>query len=87
MKLEALNNSKYSLTPEKMGKLVGGKQILQTTGKGSLNGIDVSCDLVSYANETDLRRGIESGPTYGFSGDNDKTDLANKINELQNKLK
>ena len=34
MKLEALNNSKYSLTPEKMGELVGGAITTQTTGGG-----------------------------------------------------
>ena len=66
-KLESLNSPKYSLTPEKMGELVGGQQILQSTGRGSLNGVEVSCDLVTYANKTDQRHGIESGPTYGFS--------------------
>ena len=84
-KLESLNSPKYSLTPEKMGELVGGQQILQSTGRGSLNGVEVSCDLVRYANKTDQRHGIESGPTYGFSGKNDTAALADKINELQKK--
>ena len=33
-KLESLNSPKYSLTPEKMGKLVGGAITTQTTGPG-----------------------------------------------------
>lgn len=34
MKLESLNNPKYSLTPEKMGQLVGGEQTCTVTGAG-----------------------------------------------------
>lgn len=35
MKLETLNNPKYSLTPEKMGQLVGGDRVASQTGGGT----------------------------------------------------
>ena len=34
-KLESLNSPKYSLTPEKMGKLVGGEILVSSTGGGT----------------------------------------------------
>lgn len=45
MKLESLNNPKYSLTPEKMGQLVGGDRVASQTGGGtSSQGKAYSCD-------------------------------------------
>jgi hypothetical protein len=45
MKLETLNNSKYSLTPEKMGELVGGERVMSQTGSGNNSqGKPYSCD-------------------------------------------
>ncbi|MCR4825583.1 MAG: hypothetical protein K5882_01365 [Bacteroidales bacterium] len=44
-KLETLNSPKYSLTPEKMGKLVGGERVAtQTSGGTNSQGKAYSCD-------------------------------------------
>jgi len=75
MKLESLNNSKYSLTPEKMGELVGGEKVVICTGPGKnhyINGntIEYSADKVTYANHNDYANNIvESDKLY--YGDND----------------
>lgn len=68
MKLESLNNSKYSLTPEKMGQLVGGERIYVSTSACYIKGVKNSGDIVSYANERDQANKIESGPLYAFAG-------------------
>lgn len=51
MKLESLNNSKYSLTPEKMGELVGGSISTYTTGGGKR----YSADAVVQRSGADAR--------------------------------
>lgn len=44
-KLETLNSPKYSLTPEKMGELVGGERVASQTGGGANSqGKSYSCD-------------------------------------------
>ena len=74
-KLETLNNPKYSLTPEKMGKLVGGKQVVVSTGKGEAHYpgtsvvIHYSCDTLTYANEDDYNHDITSHEHWGCEGD------------------
>lgn len=82
MKFESLNNSKYSLTPEKMGQLVGGKIETQVTGAGktysseawvSRSGYDACAgNAVLYESEQ-------------FSGENDKA-AANNWCEKQSKI-
>ena len=45
MKLESLNNPKYSLTPEKMGQLVGGEQNQTWSDGGYIyHGFAISAD-------------------------------------------
>lgn len=83
MKLESLNNSKYSLTPEKMGQLVGGERIYVSTSACYIKGVKNSGDIVSYANERDQANKIESGPLYAFAGQGDTDRLNAKLRELQ----
>ena len=55
MKLESLKNSKYSLTPEKMGKLVGGEVCCETTGGGTIgNFANCSCDVSCHYSGDDV---------------------------------
>ncbi|MBQ9509341.1 MAG: hypothetical protein IJR53_07995 [Bacteroidales bacterium] len=70
MKLESLNNSKYSLTPEKMGELVGGKQMQVCTGSCTVNGTACSCDMYIYANQQDYNNHIATVATH-YSGSAD----------------
>lgn len=62
MKLESLNNSKYSLTPEKMGQLVGGESIKVTSGRGRIrvgnNWVEYSSDCEIYANQQDYHNNV-----------------------------
>jgi len=63
MKLESLNNSKYSLTPEKMGELVGGQKVTTHSAGGTYkfganNTVTCHHDVITYANETDARRNM-----------------------------
>lgn len=64
MKLESLNSPKYSLSPEKMGQLVGGEKITVRSPGGTYkisgSGREISCDydIVTYANEADKRHNI-----------------------------
>ena len=48
MKLESLNSPKYSLSPEKMGQLVGGEKITVRSPGGTYkisgSGREISCD-------------------------------------------
>ena len=49
MKLESLNNPKYSLTPEKMGELVGGEAHSECSSGGyEYLGYTISADYVTY---------------------------------------
>lgn len=61
-KLESLNSPKYSLTPEKMGKLVGGEKVYVRSKGGTYKSVshEISCnyDIKIYANEADLRHDI-----------------------------
>ena len=74
-KLETLNNPKYSLTPEKMGKLVGGKQVVVTSGPGSVHYpgsttvTNYSEDTVTYANESDYQHRIVQNQHLGSAKD------------------
>lgn len=70
MKLESLNNSKYSLTPEKMGELVGGKQMKVCTGSCTVNSTACSCDMYIYANQQDYNNHIATVATH-YSGNAD----------------
>ena len=83
MKFESLNNSKYSLTPEKMGKLVGGERIYVSTSACYIKGVKNSGDIASYANQHDKDNNIESGPLYAFDGQGDTDRLNAKLRELQ----
>lgn len=76
MILESLNNSKYSLTPEKMGELVGGEQCCVTTGAvetGKFAGS--SCDVAMHLSGDDVivdNNGVTHTTTYSyFRGSND----------------
>lgn len=69
MKLESLNNPKYSLTPEKMGELVGGRVYGQTTGG---DGKTYSADAwVSLTNEDSNRNGniVSVNATFSVGDD------------------
>lgn len=74
-KLEALNSPKYSLTPEKMGKLVGGEQVVEKSAGGSVHYtgssevVHYSCDTITYANEEDRRHNISIHAQWGGFGD------------------
>ena len=63
-KIESLNSPKYSLTPEKMGELVGGDKITVRSPGGTYrnvgSGVEITCsyDILIYANEADKRHGI-----------------------------
>lgn len=75
MKLESLKNGKYSLTPEKMGELVGGKQVVEQTGPGRVHysgsnyWIIYSCDTITYRNEDDYNHDYSCGEYWGSSSD------------------
>ena len=75
MKLESLNNPKYSLTPEKMGELVGGKQVTESTGAGRVHysgtnyWTNYSCDTLFYSSEDDYRHNITTREIWGSAAD------------------
>lgn len=78
MKLESLNNSKYSLTPEKMGELVGGEQCCETSNPGDYsNGKfkNCSCDVILHYDENDPHYNANGDRVYSglfvFEGSND----------------
>lgn len=75
MKLESLNNPKYSLTPEKMGELVGGTITRTCTGGhneySSTNGWN-SADYVTNYSGNDVQDGIIQ-TKHSFWGNNDVT--------------
>jgi len=55
MKLESLNNSKYSLTPEKMGKLIGGSVCCEPSNGGNYGSTtNYSCDVVFHYSGDDI---------------------------------
>lgn len=68
MKLESLNNSKYSLTPEKMGELVGGRVYGSATGGSGKYSADA---WVSLTNTDSERNGGLVYEQIGFSCDED----------------
>lgn len=74
MKFESLNNSKYSLTPEKMGQLVGGQKVVKNSPEGTYKlgaGHTVTCcsDVMTFANERDAKYGyIQSVEFYDCDG-------------------
>lgn len=79
MKLESLNNSKYSLTPKKMGELVGGQKVVEITdgtpikiaGSGKvISGF--SQDVWTYASQSDYNHHTITSDKY-FYGENDKS--------------
>ena len=71
MKLESLNNSKYSLTPEKMGELVGGKIKTQCTAGGERShGRDASADYQIDYTGSDIHNNILQ-ERYLYFGAND----------------
>ena len=72
MKLESLNNSKYSLTPEKMGELVGGAIRKVCTDGGAYNSQHgwSSADHLTYYSGTDVHNGIVED-RHDFWGAND----------------
>lgn len=73
MKLESLKSSKYSLTSERMGKLVGGAVKTQCTSGhhhyDSKRGWDSSDYTISYTGK-DIKDGILSD-SYSYWGSND----------------
>lgn len=76
MKLESLNNSKYSLTPEKMGQLVGGEQCCEPSGPGDYgNQKNCSCDAVIHFDENEIHTDANGNRIYTglvpFQGSND----------------
>ncbi len=68
MKLESLNNSKYSLTPEKMGKLVGGRIYGNVTGPSGKYSSDAQ---VTRTNGDDYRTGKDEYQLVGATGTTD----------------
>jgi len=52
-KLEALNNPKYSLTPEKMGELVGGAICCEASGANAYSS-NCSCDVITHYTGEDM---------------------------------
>ena len=63
MKLESLNSPKYSLTPEKMGELVGGAVCCTTSGAGNYGDYsNCSCDVVFHYSGEDVRMDANGKP-------------------------
>ena len=60
-KLESLKSSKYSLTPEKMGRLVGGA-VCCTTSEAGAYGTDCSCDVVYHYSGEDVQLNSNGKP-------------------------
>lgn len=60
-KLESLNNPKYSLTPEKMGELVGG-DVCCTTSEPNSYGTTCSCDVVYHYSGADVQVNANGKP-------------------------
>ena len=60
-KLEALNNPKYSLTPEKMGELVGGAICCSASGPNAY-GSNCSCDVVYHYSGEDVQLNSNGKP-------------------------
>lgn len=77
MKLESLNNPKYSLTPEKMGQLVEGRIYGDVTGPCGQYSADAQ---VTRTNGDDLRTGKYSYELVGATGANDATICENWLN-------
>ncbi|MCR4826451.1 MAG: hypothetical protein K5882_05815 [Bacteroidales bacterium] len=84
-KLEELNSLKYSLTPEKMGELVGGAINTTCTDNGNgfscgyYHGKKVSADYsISYSGD-DVHDNIIS-ETYLFCGDEDVAKRNDRFN-------
>lgn len=70
MKLESLNNPKYSLTPEKMGELVGGAAHVKTSGANQQTG--ASADIsVSYTGTDAQGAGKTVSQSYVGTGPGD----------------
>lgn len=76
MKLESLNNSKYSLTPEKMGELVGGEKVIVCSGTGHIKFAATgevwtyTADRTVYASQQDYNHHMAQSEQM-FAGDND----------------
>lgn len=86
MKLEALNNSKYSLTPEKMGKLVGGAAHVRTSGADINKG--TSADIsVSYSGDDDRGAGGIVSQSWTGSGNNDTSTVDRLYKEWTNGIR
>ena len=77
-KLESLNSPKYSLTPEKMGKLVGGAITHICTGGGYTNsGKKYSSDYCTRYSDKDVKNNIvEKNEVYYGANDEAKRDAA-----------
>lgn len=73
-KLEALNSPKYSLTPEKMGELVGGEKVYVRSKGGTYktpsHTITCNYDVKVYANEADRRHGMCENILFYGDGSN-----------------
>ena len=75
-KLESLNSPKYSLTPEKMGELVGGAVTTTCTDNGNgyslgrHRGNQISADYTIRYTGKDVQNGIIE-ENYVYTGSND----------------
>lgn len=89
-KLESLNSPKYSLTPEKMGELVGGAINTTCTDNGNgfscgyYHGKKVSADYtISYTGE-DVHDGILQ-ESFLYCGENDVANRDAKVGSCSSK--
>lgn len=81
MIIDALNNSRYSLTPEKMGKLVGRDKVYEHSPGGTYrivgSGTEIKCDydVVIYASEADRRHRICENIRFYGTGSNPRKEF------------